>query len=115
MSLSVEFIDSGRLPVCAPDPVYPDGCDVDASAGATKTCTAVLYYPAPRCGVYIVSCSTCGLKTGLTVAGRPDDVRTVKLACFSQVMNPNPPGVMQVRLGGSQGAKMTPHQEVPQK
>jgi hypothetical protein len=34
-----------------------------------------------RCGVWVVACHTCGLRVGITAAGRPDDPRTVRLAC----------------------------------
>ena len=80
-AMTVEFIDSGREPKCAPDPAFPEGKDIDASDGASVTCTADIPYPAPRCGVMIVACSKCGLRIGLTVAGRPDDPRTVKIGC----------------------------------
>ena len=80
--MMVEFIDSGREPQCAPHPAYPDGLDIDASNGAEATCTVNIPYPAPRCGVMIVKCAKCGLHIGLTVAGRPDDPKSVKLGCL---------------------------------
>ena len=80
--MTVEFIDSGREPKCAPNPAYPDGQDIDASSGAEATCTADIPYPAPRCGVMLVKCAKCGLRVGLTVAGRPDDPKSVKLGCL---------------------------------
>lgn len=79
--MKVEFLDSGREPKCKPDPDYPEGKDVDASFGASETCTAAIPYPAPRCGVMVVNCEQCGLTVGLTVAGRLDDPRSVKMAC----------------------------------
>lgn len=80
--MKIEWHDSGREPCCAPDPSYPDGKDIDGSLGAEKTCTVGLPYPAKRCGVYIVGCEVCGLKVGITTAGRPDDPRSVKLGCL---------------------------------
>jgi len=79
--MRVKFLDSGREPRCAPNPAYPDGIDVDISLGAAMTCTTTIPYPAPRCGLMIIECGKCGLRVGVTVAGRPDDPRTVKMAC----------------------------------
>lgn len=76
-----KFLDSGREPRCAPNPAFPNGMDVDMSRGSAVTCIAAIPYPAPRCGVMIVECTKCGLRNGLTVAGRVDDPRTVKMAC----------------------------------
>jgi hypothetical protein len=79
--MKVIWYDAGREPKCAPNPAYPDGVDIDGSEGATATCTAELPYPARRCGHYTVECETCGLSVGVTTAGRPDDPRSIKLAC----------------------------------
>ena len=85
MTIDVKFLDAGRFPQCKPDPHFPKGRDIDASDGASLTCCRNLPYPAPRCGVYVVQCNDCGLNVALTVAGRPDDPRTVKLACKQDV------------------------------
>lgn len=85
MTYDVTFLDSGCFPQCKPDPAFPDGKDVDISLGASLTCTRNIPYPAPRCGVYFVECHDCGLRVALTVAGRPDDPRTVKLPCKRDV------------------------------
>jgi hypothetical protein len=77
----VEWLDRGREPQYPPNPAYPEGIDVDLSDGAERACTVALPYPARRIGAYIVTCSTCGLRVGLTTAGRPDDPRSVRLAC----------------------------------
>lgn len=79
--MKIEFLDSGREPKCAPNPAYPNGMDVDVSQGAARACFASIPYPAPRCGVMVVECEICGLSVGLTVAGCPDDPRSVKMAC----------------------------------
>lgn len=79
--MKVTWYDAGREPKCAPNPDYPKGIDVDGSMGAVATCTAELPYPARRCGHYEVVCETCGLSVGVTTAGRPDDPRSIKLAC----------------------------------
>lgn len=89
MTLKVEWRDGGRDPKCAPDPLFPHGMDVDASEGSARACSVELTpYPTPRCGMFIVTCDKCGLRTGLTTAGRPDDPRSVKLACFVQKLHP---------------------------
>lgn len=84
-AMKVEFIDSGREPKSAPNPDYPNGMDVDMSQGMPDACTAEIPYPAPRCGVMVIECGKCGLRVGVTVAGRPDDPRTVKMACKHSV------------------------------
>jgi len=80
-NLSVAWIDRGVQANSAPDPRYPNGIDLDCSNGAAVTCETSLAYPAPRCGYFLVRCKTCGLEALITTAGRPDDPRSVKLAC----------------------------------
>lgn len=80
-AFKIDWIDRHREPKCAPNPHFPDGIDADLSAGAEQTCTADLPYPAKRCGVYRVECLICGYAVGVTTAGRPDDPRSVKMAC----------------------------------
>lgn len=77
----VKWRDWKRDPQCAPNPAYPTGIDLDTSGGAERTCTVVLPYPAKRCGVYVIDCPVCGLRYGCTTAGRPDDPKSIKLAC----------------------------------
>ena len=79
--LSVQWIDRGREPKVAPNPAYHDGIDLDLTDGAEEWCQTVLRYPAKRCGIYVIECAVCGLRVGVTTAGRPDDPRSVKLAC----------------------------------
>lgn len=73
--------DWGREPQVPANPDYPKGIDLDISSPGAKTCQTPLPYPARRCGVYIVSCSVCGLNVGVTTAGRPDDPRSVRVTC----------------------------------
>lgn len=80
-NFDVIFLDHEREPKCAPNSDYPNGMDVDMSRKAKKVCFILLPYPAPRCGVMVVACKKCGLSNGLTVAGRPDDARSVLVAC----------------------------------
>jgi hypothetical protein len=79
--LKVRWIDGQREPQCPPDPRYPKGIDIDMSKGIAKTCSADLPYPAKRCGVYVVTCQTCGLHTVVSTAGRCDDPRSIRVAC----------------------------------
>ena len=79
--------DAGKEPQCAPNPAYPDGIDVDLSAGIIRACTVQLPYPAKRIGAYIVTCNKCGISNGCTTAGRPDDPRSIKMACGSKIID----------------------------
>jgi hypothetical protein len=82
MAIEVTFLDSGREPVCPPDPKFPDGRVVDFGVGAdVNRCAVELIYPAPRCGAYVIRCTTCGMSVAVTVAGRVDDPRTVAMPC----------------------------------
>ncbi len=74
-------MDAGREPKCPPNPAWPDGMDIDMSDGAERTCTVALPFPAPRCGLMMIECGICGLRAGVTVAGRRDDPRSIRLGC----------------------------------
>jgi hypothetical protein len=80
-TLTVQWFDHHREPQCAPDPAYPNGIDIDCADGAAAVCSVALAYPAPRCGVYLVKCGTCRQSVLVTAAGRPDDPRSLTLAC----------------------------------
>jgi hypothetical protein len=80
-TLRVEWVDGGREPRNPPDPRYPEGIDIDASMPDLPSCETALPYPAKRCGHFIVSCQTCGLKALVTTAGRIDDPRSLKITC----------------------------------
>lgn len=77
----IRWHDSGREPQCAPNPRYPQGIDVDTTGGQQPACTTVLPYPARRCGHFEAQCRTCGLRVAITTAGRPDDPRSLTVAC----------------------------------
>lgn len=79
----IEWVDGEKWPKSKPDPSYPAGIDLDASAGAKRTCTVALPYPAKRIGYYTIRCSVCGATAACTTAGRPDDPRSLKIACQS--------------------------------
>jgi hypothetical protein len=80
-SFKLRWLDSGHEPRCPPNPDYPDGVDIDASFDARHTCETPLPYPAQRCGTYLVECAICGVRVACTTAGRPDDPRSIKIAC----------------------------------
>jgi hypothetical protein len=83
----VTWIDRGarRTPLSKPrvqpDPAYPQGIDLDVSAGQEPTCVATLPYPAKRIGFYQVECRQCGYSVVCTTAGRVDDPRSIRMAC----------------------------------
>lgn len=76
----IEWVDHGREPQCPPNPDHPSGIDVDTSGGA-PSCSTTLPYPAKRCGYFVVECRVCGYRAAVTTAGRPDDPRSVTVAC----------------------------------
>ena len=78
---TVEFLDSGREPQCPPNPAFPAGIDLNMTQGRLPSCHLKLPYPASRCGLYVVVCTECDLKVVLTVAGRSDDPRSLRVAC----------------------------------
>lgn len=108
MTLSAEWIDQGREPKCRPNPKFPNGMDVDVSAGAARTCSIDLSYPAPRCGVYVIKCDICGLCDVLTTAGRIDDPRKVTVGCWAHKIEPHP-GLTRVVLPDTEKMKRVPH------
>ena len=64
------------------DPRYPNGMDVDMASGAKQACLIKLPYPTkPLIGLYHIECTTCGLVIAVTTAGRPDDPKSVIVAC----------------------------------
>jgi hypothetical protein len=79
--LVVTWVDAGKEPQVPPNPNYPAGIDLDISEGAAQTCATPLPYPARRIGHYVVECRICGRRVGCTTAGRPDDPRSLTLAC----------------------------------
>ena len=77
---SVQWIDGGREPKCAPNPDYPEGIDLDVSTGSVS-CVVPLPYPAKRCGYYAIRCNLCSQQIACTTAGRIDDPRSIKIPC----------------------------------
>jgi hypothetical protein len=80
----IVFIPSGRGKArCPSNPDHPHGIDIDCSQGKIA-CTIELPYPSPECGIQRVTCLDCGFKAVCTVAGRPDDPRTITIPCKDQ-------------------------------
>lgn len=81
MRHTVQWIDSKAESKNPPNPKYPLGVDLDMSSGSERACLVTLPYPARRIGYYAIDCGTCNLRVAISTAGRPDDPRSVKLAC----------------------------------
>lgn len=64
-----------------PNPLYPKGVELDISKDAKWTCSMELPYPAICIGYHLIECERCGLKVGITAAGRVDDPRSIRVAC----------------------------------
>jgi hypothetical protein len=83
-NLQVRWIDRYREPQVKPNPLFPNGVHLDASEPGERACQTPLPYPAKRCGIYVVTCPTCGFATGCTTAGRIDDPRSLRIGCGSR-------------------------------
>lgn len=81
----IHWFDGKRSPQHPPNPEYPDGMDLDVSGGSSMACSTPLSYPAPRIGHYIVQCQLCEMRVVVTTAGRPDDPRSVRMACKTRL------------------------------
>jgi hypothetical protein len=78
----IQFVPSGRGKArCAPDPAFPKGKAIGLPEGIRDSCLVELPYPAPECGMYVVTCSDCGCSTMVTAAGRPDDPVSFYMPC----------------------------------
>jgi hypothetical protein len=78
----IAWIDAHREPRSPPDPRYPNGVDLDLRRGQPVACCRIeLPYPAKRCGFYRINCQRCGTDALITTAGRPDDPRSIVMAC----------------------------------
>ncbi len=80
----IDWIDRGLEPKCSPNPAYPKGVDIIGHIIGQKNCKVDLPYPAKRCGIYLIECSTCGIVVACTTAGRPDDPRSITMQCRLQ-------------------------------
>jgi hypothetical protein len=80
--IKIEFISHNRMAECPADPAFPDGVEIDFSDGKPGwVCVHEIPYPAKCCGLWVVTCMECGLRVGITAAGRLDDPRCIKLPC----------------------------------
>lgn len=85
MSHEITFQPSGRGKAqCSADPAYPHGVEIDAAKPGEKACCVELPYPAPECGVFLVSCRDCLMNVAITAAGRADDPINVRIPCKVQ-------------------------------
>ena len=80
-NFTVEWLDSGHEAQCPPNPAFPEGVDLIVDAEAPRHCVAMLTCPAPRCGVWEITCGTCRKIVIVTAAGRVDDPRAIAIAC----------------------------------
>jgi hypothetical protein len=80
-ALSVTWRDAGRSTEQPPNPAFPHGVDLDLSGGRRPTCSIALPYPAKGCGWWEISCPKCLFSAAATAAGRPDDPRSITVAC----------------------------------
>ena len=78
---SIEWVDRGYEPQNPADPDYPDGVYFGFPIPGRPSCKVDLPYPAKRCGLYVVRCRRCGIRIGITTAGRRDDPRSVTFIC----------------------------------
>lgn len=80
--LNISWLWRSREPARSPpDPDYPRGMVVDLTKGAAMHCRAILQYPAPGVGTWIIRCETCGWQGAVTAAGRTDDPTSVVIPC----------------------------------
>lgn len=85
-AFEVKFVPTGRGKAqCAPNPEYPKGIALDCSGEEHNSCVFALPYPAPECGMFVVTCNLCKMTAAITAAGRVDDPISVKLACLPVV------------------------------
>jgi hypothetical protein len=77
--IEVSWLSRHRKTQVAPDPNHPNGKDIDG--GQRPACKVELPYPAECVGLYYAECLDCKANMLITVAGRPDDPKTVMLPC----------------------------------
>jgi hypothetical protein len=87
MTLSKHWISRNRKPQNPSEPRYPDGIDIDASLGKETFCSITFPHPTAECGLWIVECDVCNQRVMVTTAGRPDDPRSLKLACIPRPLS----------------------------
>lgn len=80
----IRWFTRGGPPKGKPNPAFPKGVDLDISEGAERACSTPLPYPTGHksIGTWEVHCLTCGRRAMVTAASRPDDPRSLKIACL---------------------------------
>lgn len=83
---TIEWIprDGGRKPKVAPDPQFPNGKELDTANREFPSCRGELPYvlwPERGIGLLVIECRRCGMRTGVTTAGRPDDPISLTQNC----------------------------------
>jgi hypothetical protein len=86
----VTWVDAGREPSQMPNPEFPDGIDIVGADLEKRHCKVELPYPANRCGYYRIECRVCGVRIGVTTAGRYDDPRSATFNCKLPTPAPDP-------------------------
>lgn len=85
MAHEIRFRASGRGKAqCPPNPEYQNGIALNASRPDAPNCMVKLPYPAPECGLWIVSCDHCDMTVAVTAAGRTDDPISLAMECKAQ-------------------------------
>ena len=91
ITLTAQWISERRKARNPPNPAFPDGLDLDISAGR-PACSLALDYPAPCVGAWLIKCALCGMSVVVAAAGRPDDPRAIKIPCLTKgVLCPTKP------------------------
>lgn len=92
--LKLQWIDGERdaAPKHPPNSGYPRGRDAGMGEWDTRrTCYRLLTYPAPRVGIWCVTCALCGAAVAITAYGQADDPRSVRLVCQGAYAGPGAP------------------------
>jgi hypothetical protein len=86
MTHKISWVQRSNKPAqCPPDEDYPYGIAINIAGSNMPACEIKLDYPAPGVGSWVIVCETCGYKTVVTAAGRPDDPTKIRVPC-----NPHP-------------------------
>lgn len=93
----IEYLPSKAEGIREIKPEYPNGVDVDLSAGAQDICVATLIYPAPQSGLCNVTCQNCGYQIALSVHAMADDAKSIKVPCFRAAFSENQPEMDQLK------------------
>jgi hypothetical protein len=77
----IGWTDGEATAIRPADPAFPNGRDVQEHEDASPTCFTKLTYPAPRIGVWEITCRHCGGFACVTVGGIADDPRSFRMTC----------------------------------